>query len=132
MDLHWSLLRTGRLRHEFVDDILASRRHFAEMWVPCAEDSLFLLLVHPAFAKHLSGWDMGMHRVVDIALWLETQETQWPVVEQRLSVCGVRTAAWATLRWLQLLMPSMKHLRSRKCWALFSPAPHVARGSIRG
>jgi hypothetical protein len=107
IDLHWVLLRTGRLRNEFVDDILAARRRIGHIWVPSAEDTLFLLLVHPAFAKHLAGWGMGLHRVVDVYAWLVGQDTDWPGVADRLEETGVRTAAWATLRWMQLLMPAL-------------------------
>ena len=55
------------------------------MWVPGAEDSLFLLLVHAAFAKHLAGWDMGLHRVADVALWFGRQETNLFNVLDRLT-----------------------------------------------
>lgn len=107
VDLHWMLLRNGRLRHEFVDDVLAARRLFGDLWVPCGEDMLFLLLVHPAFAKHLAGWEMGLHRVADVAAWLAGQESDWHSVADRLVETGACTAAWATLRWTQLLMPAL-------------------------
>ena len=83
--------------------MLGRRRRVSGVWMPGAEDTLFLLLVHPAFAKHLGGWDMGLHRVLDILRWLRTQEFNWPAVRERLDDCGVRTAAWATLRWVELL-----------------------------
>ena len=108
IDLHWGLLRAGRLRHEFVEDVLADRRRVTDCWVPCAEDTLFFLLVHPAFAKHLSAYGMGLHRVLDIVLWLERQSVDWAKIINRLSATGVRTAAWATLTWMQLLIPATK------------------------
>jgi hypothetical protein len=67
------------------------------------DDTFFLLLVHPAFAKHLAGWDMGLHRVADIFDWLQTQTINWDVIRERVDRDGVQTAAWATLRWVQLL-----------------------------
>jgi len=103
IDLHWQLLREGRLRHDITADMLSRRRRENEIWMLNAEDALFVLLVHPAFAKHLAGWDMGLHRVVDIVAWLRTQSFDWPVVRDRLEQNGVRTAAWATLRWVEML-----------------------------
>ena len=103
VDLHWGLLREGRLRADPVAGILERRRRMDGVWMPGAEDTLFLLLVHPAFAKHLGGWDMGLHRVLDILEWLRTQPCDWSTVCERLDDCGVRTAAWATLRWADLL-----------------------------
>ena len=103
VDLHWGLLREGRLRHDPADDMLARRRRVRNTWMLNAEDSLLVLLVHPAFAKHLSGWGMGLHRVVDILEWLRTQSFDPARVREALQHDGVCTAAWATLRWVELL-----------------------------
>ena len=103
IDLHWGLLREGRLRHDPTDDMLARRRRVGNIWILSPEDSLFVLLVHPAFAKHLSGWGMGLHRVVDILAWLRTQPFDSDTVREALKYNGVCTAAWATLRWVELL-----------------------------
>jgi hypothetical protein len=103
VDLHWELLREGRLRGDPVPAMLDRRRRERNMWMLDSNDALFVLLVHPAFAKHLAGWEMGLHRVLDIIIWLRTQSFDWPVVRGRLQEHGVRSAAWATLRWLNLL-----------------------------
>ena len=58
----------------------------------------FLLLVHPAFAKHLAGYGMGMHRVADLISWLKSQRYDWQDVEIQLRRNGVTAAAWATMR----------------------------------
>jgi hypothetical protein len=68
-----------------------------------AEDALFTLLVHPAFAKHVAGWEMGLHRVVDLLEWLRSEPLDWPRVKDMLEENGVCAAAWTTLRWLELL-----------------------------
>jgi hypothetical protein len=103
IDLHWELLREGRLRRDCTDDMLERRRRSGGLWMLSPEDSFFLLVVHPAFAKHLGGWEMGLHRVADIVAWLRTQSFDWPAVRTLLEQSGVRTAAWATLRWVDLL-----------------------------
>jgi hypothetical protein len=103
VDLHWGLLREGRLRQEVTRDMLRRRRRHHDTWVQSPEDTLFTLLVHPAFADHLAGWGMGLHRVADVLVWVRTQSFSWGQVEQMLMDNGVRTAAWATLRWAQIL-----------------------------
>jgi len=103
VDLHWGLLREGRLRIDPVDEMLARRQRCGDMWVLADDDALFLLLVHPAFAKHLDAWEMGLHRVLDLLEWLRRRGADWPSVRARLARAGVTTAAWATLRWVELL-----------------------------
>ena len=103
IDLHWDLLREGRLRNDCAADMLSRRRREDGIWMLSAEDALFVLLVHPAFAKHLAGWEMGLHRVVDIVTWLRTQSFDGQEVCAMLKQNGVQTAAWTTLRWVQLL-----------------------------
>ena len=104
VDLHWTLLREGRLRFEVTSDMLSRRRKFGDLWILDAEDTLFTLLVHPAFTKHLAGWDMGLHRVMDIVEWIRTQDFDWNKVRERMQQNGVRTAGWAALRWVSLLI----------------------------
>ena len=106
IDLHWGLLREGRMRIELTSDLLARRQRIAGTWVLSDEDALFALLVHPAFAKHLDAREMGLHRVVDILGWLRQRSPDWETVQARLERAGVRTAAWATLRWVELLAGS--------------------------
>jgi hypothetical protein len=128
IDLHWELLREGRLRSDCTADMLDRRRQSGGLWMLSPEDSFFLLVVHPAFAKHLGGWEMGLHRVADIVAWLRTQSFDWPAVHTLLEHNGVRTAAWATLRWVDLLtnpnpvngldelLSDMSPTRLRRAW----------------
>jgi hypothetical protein len=103
VDLHWGLLREGRLAADCAAGMLRRRRRVEDMWMLSVEDALFVLLVHPAFAKHLASWEMGLHRVADILRWLQAQSFDWPTLKARLERNGVLTAAWASLRWLQML-----------------------------
>jgi hypothetical protein len=123
VDLHWGLLREGRLRGEPTPDMLDRRRRVADQWMLGAEDALLALLVHPAFAKHLGGWDMGLHRVADILNWLMTQQFDWQVVLDRLEHYGARTAAWAALRWVQLLADPNAPNRLRSMLSDLRPGP---------
>jgi hypothetical protein len=103
VDLHWGLLREGRLGASCAAEMLGRRRRVDGMWMLGAQDAFFVLLVHPAFAKHLAGWEMGLHRVADILHWLQTQGLNGSTLAAHLEQNGVRTAAWATLRWVELL-----------------------------
>jgi hypothetical protein len=103
VDLHWEILREGRLRDTSTAELLERRRRIGGSWMLDADDNFFALLVHSAFAKHLGSWELGLHRVADILQWIRTQEIAWPVVRARLAANGVVAAAWATLRWVELL-----------------------------
>lgn len=103
VDLHWGILREGRLRADLSGDMVTRRRRSREVSLLSSEDAVFLLLVHPAFAKHLHSWGMGVHRAVDILKYVDGQSFDWQAVLQRLRESGVTTAAWTTLRWVQLL-----------------------------
>ena len=103
IDLHWGILREGRLRADVTASMLDRRRQLDDLWMLSADDALFVLLVHPAFAKHLAGYGMGLHRVLDLIRWLETQPFDWRTVDERLEQQGMKTAAWATLRWVEML-----------------------------
>lgn len=103
VDLHWGLLRDGRLRSDPVREMLDRRRRASGTWMLSAEDALFVMLVHPAFAKHLASWEMGLHRIADIIVWFRDQPFDWQAVRAGLERQGVRTAAWATLRWAEML-----------------------------
>lgn len=103
VDLHWRLLREGRLRNEDIDGMFERRRRVAGQWMLDIHDAAFLMLVHPALVKHLSGWEMGLHRVADLVALVDAGHCDWGRVRDRLEENDVRTAAWATLRWLEFL-----------------------------
>ena len=103
VDLHWGVMREGRLREDPTRGMLQRLSRSHGICSLSAEDALFLLLVHPAFAKHLAGWEMGLHRVADIVAFIRTQTFDWSAVCAALEQSGVRAAAWTTLRWAGLL-----------------------------
>ena len=103
IDLHWGLLREGRLRSSPIENMLLRRQRVHDFWALDTQDMLFLQLVHSAFTKHLAAWQTGLHRVLDVLRALKLETVDWNCVESLLSSNGVRTAAWATLHWVQLL-----------------------------
>jgi hypothetical protein len=131
VDLHWGLLREGRLRTDPTAGILARRRRVGSAWVPSSNDMLFILLVHPAFAKHLGGWAMGLHRVADVLAFLRTQDFDIPSVVSLVRDNGVSAAAWATLRWTQLLAEPKVPTKLPGLLAELDP-PRLKRGWLDG
>lgn len=117
IDLHWGLLRDGRLRVNLEDEMLDRRITNGKFSTLAPEDGYFLLLVHPAFAKHISSREMALHRVLDILEWHRTVPTDRAAVLRLCDRTGTVTAAWAVLRWLELLT-------GEPCWI---DAPHVGR-----
>jgi hypothetical protein len=121
IDLHWGLLREGRLRMEPVEQMLERRKRVDDFWALNNEDAMFVLLVHPAFAKHLAAYCMGLHRVVDIVRFLQQGRFEWQTVSDNLRAAGVRSAAWATLRWVDLLLPAESLPELQKLLADLAP-----------
>lgn len=99
VDLHWRLLRPGRLRQD-PEPWLFQRRRMAGN-LPGLEDeaALLIALVQPAFTKHVNGPEITLVQVLDLDLLLR-RFTALPVaVTDELRRLGARTAAWATLSW---------------------------------
>ena len=59
IDLHWALLREGRLRHEPVKEMLSRRTRQGAIWTLCSEDALFTLLVIFPALERLAGLALG-------------------------------------------------------------------------
>lgn len=106
IDLHWGLLRPGRTPETLTAQMLARRERHQDRWILSGTDAVFVMLVHPAFSKHLSTSQMGLHRLVDIILWLQRREVNWPELYDRLEACGLKTAAWTILSLVRLLSPT--------------------------
>ena len=105
IDLHWALLRPGRTPEAMAGEMLARRQRHGDRWILGDSDILFVLLVHPAFSKHMSTSQMGLHRIADIVLWLQRYDVDWPALHQQLDACGVKTAAWTMLNLVRMLSP---------------------------
>ena len=105
IDLHWELLRPGRAPASMTGQMLDRRQWQGDRWILSDTDALFVLLVHPAFSKHLSTSQMGLHRVADIVLWLQKCEVDWRGLRQELDASGLKTAAWTMLKLVRLLSP---------------------------
>jgi len=126
IDLHWDILRPGRTPDGFACAMLARRIRHRGWWMLSDSDALVLMLVHAAVSKHVSTPVLGLHRAADLALFWQRRDVDWPAVLRLLDACGLKTAAWTVLTWLQMLMtgPEVRSL-------LAGPIASVQPGFLR-
>jgi Uncharacterised nucleotidyltransferase len=105
IDLHWDILRPGRTRVAVADLLLDGRQRRYEFWGLDDSDAVFLMLVHPAFAKYVCSPNMGLNRVADFIFWIHKLDVDWESVANRLESTGLNTAAWTVLKWFSMLVP---------------------------
>jgi len=108
IDLHWDILRPGRTRRQLVDSLLSRRVRGPKAWRLGDADTVFLMLVHPAFTKYVCSRNMGLNRVVDFLRFVRSRDVDWDAIAERLNDCGLQTAAWCTLRWIGMLDPAVE------------------------
>ena len=106
IDLHWDILRQGRTRIPMVATLLETRKDYGSHWGMSNEASLFVMLVHPVFAKYGTAPQASLMRTVDLARLLAMGDVNWQAVVQLLSDAGLKTAAWVTVRWHEMLTHS--------------------------
>jgi len=101
IDLHWHLLRPGRTRIDLGAFLFANREKFSDgFWGLNHKACLLVMLVHPAFAKHLASPDSMLIHMVDLHRLLNVSLEDWRIVTEILKESGTRTAAWASMRVL--------------------------------
>jgi hypothetical protein len=100
VDLHWHLLRPGRIRDGIEKDILEGKVLASNgLPVPDPLSSLFIQLVHPTYTKYVSSpWAKDI-RIVDFLRLLQQYDIAWPELAEWLARYNARTAAWCTLTW---------------------------------
>lgn len=106
IDLHWDILRPGRTRIEVADLLLARRQRADGYWGLDDTDTVFLMLVHPAFTKYVCSSNMGLNRIFDFMLWVHKRPVDWDAVAARLAQTGLNAAAWTVLQWFSMLAPA--------------------------
>jgi hypothetical protein len=100
LDLHWSLLRPGRMREEIAREIVEGRVRRGSLWGPSDTHLTVAMLVHPAITDYVTG---RLVSAVDLDLWLRKRQVRWDEVTHLLGRIGLRTAAWAMLVWTRSL-----------------------------
>jgi hypothetical protein len=132
IDLHWSLLRPGRMRQDITREILANRVRRGGLWSPSDTHLTVAMLVHPAITDYVTG---RLICAVDLDRWLRKGESRWHEVIEVLDRIGLRTTAWAMLRWtcdllhtpvpedvLAALSPSLPRRKYIAAWLRHHPA----------
>ncbi|MDF1563919.1 MAG: nucleotidyltransferase family protein [Deltaproteobacteria bacterium] len=103
IDLHWDLLRPGRLRFDLAARVLTKRVRRGALWVPRDADLLLLALIHPAITEHVTA---RLLKAVDLDLALRLLAPAWGETLETLGRLGLRTAAWAQLTWTRSFFAS--------------------------
>jgi hypothetical protein len=103
IDLHWDILRPGRTRIDLTDELLATREEYSNYWGFGAEAELFIMLVHPVFTKYTTAPQASIIRLVDLVRWIDKHDIDWEKVYNWLEKGGVKTPAWVTKQWLEMI-----------------------------
>jgi hypothetical protein len=146
LDVHWSILRPGRMRVDLTAEILAQRVRRGDLWGPNDVHLAVVMLVHPAISDHVTA---RLISAVDLDRWLRSREIPWDGVVEVLDRIGLRTAAWTMLRWTHALFdtpvpeevwralaPGPLRQRYLEAWlarhpgALYWKHPHLVRGAF--
>lgn len=101
IDLHWHILRPGRLRMSLTDEFLAKRHDYTSHIGFDAETTLFIMLVHPVFTKYSTTSLASLVRFIDLLEWIKQRPIDWGSLLVLLQNYGVCTAAWVTATYLQ-------------------------------
>lgn len=103
VDLHWDILRPGRTRTDLTDEFLAAKKECTGYFALDSEATLFILLVHPVFTKYSTAPQSTLLHLLDLLYWIRTQRIDWDKVYEYLERGGVKTAAWITATYLNML-----------------------------
>ena len=104
VDLHWRLFRPGRSRFELAATLLERRQRRSDLWLLDDSANLLVMLVHPAFAKHVCGPAAKLVRLVELDRLIREAKADLEWVLAVVPKAGLRTAAWSTLYWLRALL----------------------------
>lgn len=103
IDLHWHLMRPGRTRIDLNDYLFDQRQAYGGFQGLSNQASLLVMLIHPAITKYVNGHASSLHHLVDIHRLAQSEDINWEALIEMLSRSGTKTAAWASLTWLNML-----------------------------
>lgn len=106
LDLHWDVLAPGRTRRPLVDELLARRTRPKQLWRLGDEDTVALMLLHPAVTKYVCSPHVGLNRVVDFLLFVRSRPIDWRQVAALIGEAGLTGGAWCMLSWIDMLADS--------------------------
>jgi hypothetical protein len=104
IDLHRDLLRPGRTRGEVSRAVLARRQRRHGYWGPSDSDTIWIMLVHPAFVRYVT--NLSLASVVDFDAAARAPGVDWEGLTRQLHSAGVATAGWTVATWYRALLGS--------------------------
>jgi hypothetical protein len=126
VDLHWHILRPGRIAPDISDELLNTPSMINGFYGMNNPATIFALLVHPAYTRYVCNPYATLIRIVDMVRLFRKLDFDWNQVIELLTRAHARTAAWSTLFWLNLLVESepAKEIMNR-----LAP-PHIKRSYL--
>ena len=103
IDLHWDVLAPGRTRRPLVDELLARRTRSGQLWRLGNEDTVALMLLHPAVTKYVCSPHVGLNRVMDFLRFIRGKSVDWSKVAALIQDAGLSAGAWCMLSWIDML-----------------------------
>jgi len=103
IDLHWNVLRPGRLRTPVVEDWLKAHQVHQGIRGLAVEHQLFLMLVHPVMGRYSTTPKASLVRLVELASLLMTAPEAVAPAVNMLRKQGLAAAGWATAQWASWL-----------------------------
>ena len=99
IDLHWHILRPGRIPKALTSELLGDRTKYASHWSFSNEHNLFILLIHPVFAKYSTTTQCGLIRMLD----LPTRLQRWPFCVKTAFTLFAHDDIGHAIRFLRIL-----------------------------
>ena len=106
IDLHWDVLRPGRVHASLAKGMLERRGRCQNFFALSPQDELFLLLFHPVFTKYLTAPHARLVGVADLFLWGKNLTIDWDKICRLCVRYRLTTAAWLVASYVRLLTDS--------------------------
>ncbi len=103
VDVHWDILRPGRLKHSMSEYLLSTRINQNDYFSLTPEAIVFIMLVHPVFKKYLTTPHAYLSRIIDLHFWVRKHSLDWKEIFRLCDKSGLKTAAWLTSTYYEIL-----------------------------
>ena len=103
IDFHWHIMRPDRMRLEMTELLLNNSELLDEFVGLGGPENMFVILVHPVFAKYATAPQSLLIRLIDLMRFINLRQFDWDRVNALLDTAGNCTAAWIMSEWLQVL-----------------------------
>jgi len=101
VDLHWHLVRQGRVTAESNQIMLQNPTKIDGLIVPNDTAALFAMLTHPLLSTRPGAQDSKLVRLIDLAFWLRQRQPDMGSISGILERTGTQPVAWLMNEWLK-------------------------------